>query len=59
MNQFSLPNEADGLLLKKCYLGGFIMCGRYTITITEDELLARYIIEEPTAHHTKITMIVN
>jgi putative SOS response-associated peptidase YedK len=24
------------------------MCGRYTITITEDELIARYMIEEPT-----------
>jgi hypothetical protein len=24
------------------------MSGRYTITITEDELLARYMIEEPT-----------
>jgi putative SOS response-associated peptidase YedK len=29
------------------------MCGRYTITITEDELLARYMIEEPTnRYHT-------
>jgi putative SOS response-associated peptidase YedK len=23
------------------------MCGRYTITVTEDELMARYLIEEP------------
>jgi putative SOS response-associated peptidase YedK len=29
------------------------MCGRYTITITEDELIARYMIEEPTnRYHT-------
>jgi putative SOS response-associated peptidase YedK len=26
----------------------FNMCGRYTITISEDELIARYMIEEPT-----------
>jgi putative SOS response-associated peptidase YedK len=30
------------------------MCGRYTITITEDELIARYMIEEPTnRYHTQ------
>lgn len=23
------------------------MCGRYTITVSEDELIARYMIEEP------------
>jgi putative SOS response-associated peptidase YedK len=29
------------------------MCGRYTITITEDELITRYMIEEPTdRYHT-------
>jgi putative SOS response-associated peptidase YedK len=26
----------------------FIMCGRYTITVSEDELIARYAAEEPT-----------